>query len=233
VELVLVTAHPSPRSVLPALALLPHAVHIAAPDVTIHLNAVLHDAVLIDARTDLTNARMLCRLLGGTGRAVPVIAVFTEGGLVSLSAEWKLDEILLPSYGPAEIDARLRLLRSRAGGAALSTGGAIVIGELVIDEAVYTAEVRGRSLELTFKEFELLKYLAQHPNRVFTRAHLLQEVWGYDWFGGTRTVDVHVRRVRAKLGVDHQQMIGTVRNVGYKLARPTPTLADMLAAAGH
>nr|BFE85955.1 hypothetical protein GCM10020093_085560 [Planobispora longispora] len=89
-------------------------------------------------------------------------------------------------------------------------------GDLSIDEATYTARLRGRALDLTFKEFELLKYLAQHPGRVFTRAQLLQEVWGYDYFGGTRTVDVHVRRLRAKLGAEYESLIGTVRNVGYR-----------------
>jgi len=89
-------------------------------------------------------------------------------------------------------------------------------GELAIDEATYAARLRGRVLDLTFKEFELLKFLAQHPGRVFTRAQLLQEVWGYDYFGGTRTVDVHVRRLRAKLGPEHEALIGTVRNVGYR-----------------
>ena len=78
----------------------------------------------------------------------------------------------------------------------------------------------GRPLDLTYKEFELLKYLAQHAGRVFTRAQLLQEVWGYDFFGGTRTVDVHVRRLRAKLGPEYESLIGTVRNVGYKAVRP-------------
>jgi DNA-binding winged helix-turn-helix (wHTH) protein len=90
----------------------------------------------------------------------------------------------------------------------------------VIDEASYTARLRRRTLDLTFKEFELLKFLAQHPARVFTRSQLLQEVWGYDYFGGTRTVDVHVRRLRAKLGAEHEQMIGTVRNVGYRFVPP-------------
>ena len=89
-------------------------------------------------------------------------------------------------------------------------------GELVIDEATYTAKLHGRSLDLTFKEFELLKFLAQSPGRVFSRAQLLQEVWGYDYFGGTRTVDVHVRRLRMKLGSDFETLIGTVRNVGYR-----------------
>ena len=89
-------------------------------------------------------------------------------------------------------------------------------GELVIDEHSYSAKLRGRPLDLTYKEFELLKYLAQHPGRVFSRAQLLQEIWGYDYFGGTRTVDVHVRRLRAKLGPEYDVLIGTVRNVGYR-----------------
>jgi DNA-binding winged helix-turn-helix (wHTH) protein len=97
-------------------------------------------------------------------------------------------------------------------------------GDLSVDEATYSAKLKGRVLDLTFKEFELLKYLAQHPGRVFTRAQLLQEVWGYDYFGGTRTVDVHVRRLRAKLGPEHESLIGTVRNVGYRFV--TPEKAD-------
>ena len=116
-------------------------------------------------------------------------------------------------------------------------------GDLAIDEATYSARLRARALDLTFKEFELLKFLAQHPGRVFTRAHLLQEVWGYDYFGGTRTVDVHVRRLRAKLGAEHEALIGTVRNVGYRFvplrprgaaagtARPAPGLR-MTGAGG-
>ena len=110
-----------------------------------------------------------------------------------------------------------------AGGPA--EAGEIRTGDLVIDEASYTARLRRRTLDLTFKEFELLKFLAQHPARVFTRSQLLQEVWGYDYFGGTRTVDVHVRRLRAKLGAEHEQMIGTVRNVGYRFVPPARTAA--------
>jgi DNA-binding response OmpR family regulator len=87
---------------------------------------------------------------------------------------------------------------------------------LNIDESSYTAKISGRTLDLTFKEFELLRYLNENPNRVFTREQLLSEVWGYDYFGGTRTVDVHVRRLRAKLG-EYESLIGTVRNVGYRL----------------
>jgi DNA-binding response OmpR family regulator len=96
------------------------------------------------------------------------------------------------------------------------SAGEIRTGEVVIDENSYTARIKGRALDLTFKEFELLKYLAQHPGRVFTRSQLLQEIWGYDYFGGTRTVDVHIRRLRSKLGPEFEAIIGTVRNVGYR-----------------
>ena len=133
------------------------------------------------------------------------MAVVNEGGLVAVNADWGLDEILLPSTGPAEIDARLRLLVGRRGSLQDQESiGKISLGELVIDESTYTARLRGRPLDLTYKEFELLKYLAQHAGRVFTRAQLLHEVWGYDFFGGTRTVDVHVRRLRAKLGPEYE-----------------------------
>jgi DNA-binding response OmpR family regulator len=223
VELLLFTADPDPASVLPALRLLPHRVGTAVPDRAALPEAGPHDAVLVDARTDLLGARALCQLLGNadTGTAIPVIAVLTEDGLVAVSGEWVVDEILLASCGPAEVDARLRLLRAQHGGHTVSAGGALMLGELVIDEATYAARLRGQLLGLTYKEFELLKYLAQHAGLVLTRAQLLQEVWGHDFFGGTRTVDVHVRRLRAKLGTEHEQMISTVRNIGYKLVRPT------------
>src|SRR5262249_39189593 len=118
--------------------------------------------------------------------------------------------------GPAEVEARLRLAIGRQASAAPAAPDEIRSGDLSIDEATYTARLRARVLDLTFKEFELLKFLAQHPGRVFTRSHLLQEVWGYDYFGGTRTVDVHVRRLGAKPGAEHEALIGTVRNVGYR-----------------
>jgi DNA-binding response OmpR family regulator len=220
-DLLLLTVDPKPESVLPSLALLPHHVRSAPTEVSSLLEAGNADVAIVDARTDLAAARGLCRLLGTTGTAVPVVAVVNEGGLVAVNIEWGLDEILLPSTGPAEIDARLRLLIGRRGGAASQeNAGKVSLGELVIDEGTYTARLRGRPLDLTYKEFELLKYLALHAGRVFTRAQLLQEVWGYDFFGGTRTVDVHVRRLRAKLGPEYESLIGTVRNVGYKAVRP-------------
>lgn len=220
-ELLLLTFDSDPESVLPALALLPHTVHPARAEVASMLESGTAAIVLVDARTDLAAARSLCRLLGSTKSAIPVVAVLTEGGLVAVNVGWGIDEILLPNIGPAELDVRLRLLAARSAAAASPQNtGKITLGELVIDEDTYTARLRGRPLDLTYKEFELLKYLAQYAGRVFTRAQLLQEVWGYDFFGGTRTVDVHVRRLRAKLGSEHESLIGTVRNVGYKAVRP-------------
>jgi len=230
VELLLLTSDPNPEAVLPSLALLAHHVRPAPTEVSSLLEAGAADIALVDARTDLAAARGLCRLLGSTGSAIPVVAVLTEGGLVAVNSEWGLDDILLPGIGPAELDARLRLLVGRSGGVA-EASGKITLGELVIDEGTYTARLRGRPLDLTYKEFELLKYLAQHAGRVFTRAQLLQEVWGYDFFGGTRTVDVHVRRLRAKLGTEHESLIGTVRNVGYKAVRPSRNAKGAAALA--
>src|SRR4051812_20199422 len=209
--------------VLPALGLLPHSVRVSPLEASGLLDVAPVDAVLVDARRDLAHARSMTRLLRTTGIDVPLIVVLTEGGLAALSVEWGVDEVILDTAGPAEVDARLRLALERlsittAGGE--DERGVIRSGDLTIDEATYTARLRGQALDLTFKEFELLKYLAQHAGRVFTRAQLLQEVWGYDYYGGTRTVDVHVRRLRAKLGVEHEAMIGTVRNVGYKFVTP-------------
>ena len=215
------TLQPS-TEVLPALGLLSHTLRVAPAEASALLETPPADALLVDGRRDLPHARSLCRLLRTTGVDCPVLLVATEGGLAALTAEWGVDDVILADAGPAEVEARLRLaigrLTSRSGGEDEITE--IRRGDVTIDEATYTARVRGRVLDLTFKEFELLKFLAQHPGRVFSRAQLLQEVWGYDYFGGTRTVDVHVRRLRAKLGSDHETLIGTVRNVGYRFVLP-------------
>lgn len=199
--------------VLPALDLLSHRVsHIPAEPVAL-ITAPAADVILVDGRTDLASAKSLCKILATTGAGSPIIVVLTEGGLTAVNAEWGVDDVLLDTAGPAEVDARLRLAMGRH---ARDDGSSLIRASgVVIDEASYSAKVHGRTLDLTFKEFELLRFLATHPSRVFTREQLLSEVWGYDYFGGTRTVDVHVRRLRAKLG-DMESLIGTVRNVGYR-----------------
>src|SRR6516165_7887197 len=216
-ELYLLTnATEAPSEILPALGLLLHTVRTGPADILTFENAAAADAILVDARHDLMSAKQLCQLLRRAGAQAPVLALMTEGGLAAVTAEWGADDVVLCSAGPAEFEARLRLAIGRRATALPTASDEIRSGELAIDEVTYTARLRSRVLDLTFKEFELLKFLAQHPGRVFTRAHLLQEVWGYDYFGGTRTVDVHVRRLRAKLGAEHESLIGTVRNVGYR-----------------
>jgi DNA-binding response OmpR family regulator len=150
--------------------------------------------------------------------------VVTEGGLAVVAHDWGMDDVVLHTCGPAELEARIKLSLGRLAAqrdADDPEAHVIRSGEVVVDDATYTARIGSRPLDLTFKEFELLKYLAQHPGRVFSRQQLLQEVWGYDYFGGTRTVDVHVRRLRAKLGPENETLIGTVRNVGYRFVLPT------------
>jgi DNA-binding response OmpR family regulator len=204
-------------SVLPGLELLSHHIKVMSPEPTALITAPAADVILVDGRTDLPAVRSLCKLMETTGNTSPVILITTEGGLAAVNNEWGLTDVLLDSASPAEIDARIRLAVSRVQIDQTATAyGEIKAGELVIDETTYSAKLRGKTLDLTFKEFELLKFLAQHPGRVFSRDHLLQEVWGFDYFGGTRTVDVHVRRLRAKLGPENENLIGTIRNVGYR-----------------
>lgn len=219
-DVVLLTVEQDPESVAPALSLLPHQVRVLPPSASSVAELADVSVVLVDARKDLAASRSLCRLLSGSAD-LAVVAVVTEGGLIAVSGDWGIDDFLFTDTGPGEIDARFRLAAARRSPQGEADGGLVTVGELVIDEETYVARVRGRPLDLTYKEFELLKYLCQYPGRVFSRAQLLQEVWGYDFFGGTRTVDVHVRRLRAKLGPDHESLIGTVRNVGYKAVRPT------------
>jgi DNA-binding response OmpR family regulator len=215
--LLLTNALEPSAEVLPALGLLLHSVRVAPAEASALIDAPPAEAVLVDARKELAHAKSLCRLIRTTGIDCPLLVIVTEGGLAAMTAEWGVDDVLLDSAGPAEVEARLRMSIGRISQAAAEDApDEIRSGDLSIDEATYTARLRGRVLDLTFKEFELLKYLAQHPGRVFTRAQLLQEVWGYDYFGGTRTVDVHVRRLRAKLGTEYEALIGTVRNVGYR-----------------
>jgi DNA-binding response OmpR family regulator len=220
--LLLTSAAEPPGEILPAIGLLLHTVRTGQAEPAALADPPAPDAVLVDARRDLARARELCRLLRGTGIEVPLLVVLTEGGLAAVTADWGTDDVLLNTAGPAEVEARLRLAIGRQASAAPAAPDEIRSGDLAIDEATYSARLRARALDLTFKEFELLKFLAQHPGRVFTRAHLLQEVWGYDYFGGTRTVDVHVRRLRAKLGAEHEALIGTVRNVGYRFVPLKP-----------
>ena len=205
--------------VLPALGLLQHQVKILPAEASVLVDAPEADILLIDARRDLPTVKSFTKLLDSTGVSCPIMAITTEGGLTAFNADWGIDDVILDTAGPAEVDARIRIALGKHAIELVASdphAGEIRSGVVTIDESTYTARLKGNVLDLTFKEFELLKYLAQHPGRVFTRAQLLQEIWGYDYFGGTRTVDVHIRRLRSKLGPEFEAIIGTVRNVGYR-----------------
>lgn len=217
--LLLTNTNGASAEVLPALGLLQHQVRILPAIGSVLVDIPEVDCLFIDARRDLTAAKSLTKLVTTTGIGCPLILITTEGGLSATNADWGFDDVILDTAGPAEVDARIRIAISKLQAmriAADPTSGEIKSGDVVIDEKTYTAKIKGRALDLTFKEFELLKYMAQHPGRVFTRSQLLQEIWGYDYFGGTRTVDVHIRRLRSKLGPEFEAIIGTVRNVGYR-----------------
>ena len=227
-ELALLTpggAPDAPLLVLPALELLPHRVHVLGLDPAPLLSRPLPHVVLVDATTALGQARTVARTVAAMQLEAPVIAVFTEGGLAALDDQWPITDFLLSTSGPAEVAARLRRSMSMRGAGTPSpeAGDAtpIRVADVVVDEASWTVRAGGSPLDLTFKEFELLKFLVSNPGRVLTRDRLLHEVWGTDYYGGTRTVDVHIRRLRAKLGPERESLISTIRNVGYRFAGPS------------
>jgi DNA-binding response OmpR family regulator len=127
------------------------------------------------------------------------------------------DDFCLYPFQPRELEARMRHLFWRTGSG--SRPELVEYSELVLNLETYQAAIGGRPLDLTYMEYELLKFLAQHPGKVFTRETLLSRVWGYEYYGGARTVDVHIRRLRAKLGEEHANLIQTVRSVGYRFGQ--------------
>ena len=241
-DLTLMTFAVDPASVLPSLALLSHRVRVLPMDAASLIRMPEHTILFLDARDDLASAKTLCNLIQASGLSTPIILVITEGGFTVVNASWGVADVIVSTASPAEVDGRLRLVIGRGMAAAASSKGVadtsadvdgqIRSGDLIVDTNGYTASLHGHPIDLAYKEFELLKYLVQHPGRVFTRAQLLQEVWGYDYYGGTRTVDVHIRRLRAKLGGEYEHLIGTVRNVGYRFD-PPEDVDDKADAAAH
>ncbi len=138
----------------------------------------------------------------------------TEEMAAHLDPSSGLDDFIVLPSSVHELLARLRLHLWRTH--RIAGDDIVTAGDLVIDQANYSVSIDGRTLELTFKEYELLRFLVTHRGRVFTREALLNQVWGYDYYGGTRTVDVHIRRIRAKLGPEHEDLVETIRNVGYR-----------------
>jgi DNA-binding response OmpR family regulator len=148
----------------------------------------------------------------------PVLLLVGGAQLVDLELRDELfDDFCLHPFQPRELEARMRHLFWRTGSG--SRPELVEYAELVLNLETYQAAIGGRPLDLTYMEYELLKFLAQHPGKVFTRETLLSRVWGYEYYGGARTVDVHVRRLRSKLGEEHASLIQTVRSVGYRFGQ--------------
>lgn len=212
--------------VLPGLALLPHVVRAQGLDVGQLLGHLSPDLLLVDTVTDLVAGHATLRTLAMVELDAPVLAVVDDAGLGLVDEGWPVDDVITSTARPTEVGARVRLALLRARASVQKTSApapeptTLRVSDVVVDEASWTVRAGGVPLDLTYKEFELLRYLVQHPGRVVTRDQLLHEVWGMDYYGGTRTVDVHIRRLRAKLGPEREALIGTIRGVGYRFARP-------------
>lgn len=165
---------------------------------------------------DPENAFALCRALRKRDSVLePILLLVTGAQLGELELREDLfDDFCLSPFHPRELEARLHHLFWRTG---RGTRAEIVeYGDLMLNLETYQATMTNKPLDLTYMEYELLKFFATHPAKVFTREQLLSRVWGYEYYGGARTVDVHVRRLRAKLGEEHSALIQTVRSVGYR-----------------
>jgi DNA-binding response OmpR family regulator len=206
-----------PGDVLPAVAGL--VLDLKTEDLSVdsvpHVLELAPEALLVDAAENPAHAHAVLRALQVVRTRFPVVVVIHRADLDRVDWAELADEILYPGAPEAEIRLRLELLRRRSGA---GEGSTVRLGPIALDVDSYRVSAQGRPLDLTYKEFELLRYLAERPGRVFTRPALLREVWGYDFYGGTRTVDVHIRRLRAKLGPELEQLIETVRGVGYRAA---------------
>ena len=170
---------------------------------------------IVCADLDPDGAWAICRALRKRDVPLePLLLLVTGGQLAELELREDLyDDFCLSPFHPRELEARLKhlLWRSGKGG----TADILEYGPLVLNLETYQAVIEKKPLDLTYMEYELLKFLATHPGKVFTRETLLSRVWGYEYYGGARTVDVHIRRLRAKLGEEHN-LIHTVRSVGYR-----------------
>jgi two-component system, OmpR family, alkaline phosphatase synthesis response regulator PhoP len=173
---------------------------------------------IIAADADPEGAWALCRALRKRDLPLsPLLLLVSGSQLAELELREDLyDDFCLNPFHPAELSARLKHSMWRAG-----KGGRaelVEVGPLVLNLETYQAQMDGQPLDLTYMEYELLKFLATHPGKVFTRETLLSRVWGYEYYGGARTVDVHIRRLRAKMG-EENNLIQTVRSVGYRFGQ--------------
>lgn len=174
---------------------------------------------IVDATDDLDGAWAFLRTVRKQhADPTPTLVLISGTQIGELEHRDELfDDFCLAPFHPAELEARLRHLLTAE--IEVQAADLVEYGELVLNLETYQASISGKSLDMTYMEYELLKFLAQHPGKVFTRETLLSRVWGYEYYGGARTVDVHIRRLRAKLGEEHANLIATVRSVGYRFGQ--------------
>jgi DNA-binding response OmpR family regulator len=212
---------PPPDEVLPAAMLLGADVKTESlsTDALVRLSDLSPEFVIADGTGDPERAFNVLSVLRTAGSAIPVLVVLSSDSVERFAWQDVADEFVFPNAGEAEIRLRLEIIRARRGDAGQ---GVVRLGAVTINVETYQVVADRKPLDLTYKEFELIRFLAQNRGRVFSRARLLREVWGYDFYGGTRTVDVHIRRLRAKFGPEHEHLIETVRGVGYRAAETLP-----------
>lgn len=175
------------------------------------------DVAIIDARSNVAAAQAVSRRLAARNPATAVVALVAPADCAAVDGDGNFDDVMLPGTGADELRARLRLAVGRRRGTA---DGTLKFGDLRLHPASFTASLDGHDLALTLTEFKLLNFLVLHAGQAFTRTRLMQEALGYDSSSRARTVDVHIRRLRAKLGARHESMVDTVRGVGYRAATP-------------
>jgi DNA-binding response OmpR family regulator len=192
---------------------------VSATDAGEHEPAGGWAGAIVDIGADADGGWAFLRSVRKSGdRTFPVMLLVGGGQLVDLEHRDELfDDFCLSPFHPAELEARLRHLL--VSDVELHRAELVEYGELTLNLETYQAAIAGRPLDMTYMEYELLKFLAQNPGKVFTREMLLSRVWGYEYYGGARTVDVHVRRLRAKLGEEYANLIQTVRSVGYRFGQ--------------
>lgn len=215
-DIVVLTDEADFESALPDLATFALPVRAA---LTAHADGdcATADVAIIDARSNMAAAQAVSHRLAADNPATAVVALVAPEDCSAVDVHCNFDDVMLPGTGADELRARLRLAVGRRRG---MVDGTLKFGDLLLHPASFTASLDGHDLALTLTEFKLLNFLVLHAGQAFTRTRLMQESCGYDSNSRARTVDVHIRRLRAKLGARHEFIVGTVRGVGYRVATP-------------
>lgn len=216
-DVVVLTDEDDFESALPDLATFAHPMNRVTLSVDTDGQYVGADVAIIDARSNISVAQAVSHRLTSDNPATAVVALVAPADCAAVDVDCNFDDVMLPGTGAEELQARLRLAIGRRRSA---VDGTLKFGDLLLHPASFTASLNGTDLGLTLTEFKLLNFLVQHAGQAFTRTRLMQEAWGHDSNARVRTVDVHIRRLRAKLGTRHQFLITTVRGVGYRAAAP-------------